>query len=192
MSPHRTALFVLAALFTAALSSAASACCSWGAPAPITYAPPVTYAPTGCGGCGTPTAAVVYAEPVAPAPPPVATWSTGCGCACGCRGFFSATVPAVEPYPIAPAPIYVVNQGPDYTGPGIMVPYHTWTPGASYVGPGSYPYLHGYGYHHGWGYRYGWHRPFFAPRVRVSYGPRFYGHPFYHRPVWGPAMHHYR
>lgn len=191
MSLHRNALFVLAALFTAGLSSAASACCSWGVEAPVTYAP------TGCGGCGTPTAAIVYAQPVAPAPPPVAvsTWTGGCGCACGCRGFYSYLAPAAEPMPLAPAPIYVTNQGPDFTGPGIMVPYHTWTPASSYVVPGAYPYQpgygYGYGYRHGYGYRYGLHRPYIG--ARVAYHGHFYGRPLYHgaTPGWRPAMHRY-
>jgi hypothetical protein len=170
MSLRRTVFLVLAFAFTAGMTSVASA---------------------GCGGCGTPTAAVVYAQPVAPTPPRVAvsawTWGTTWGVGCGChRAYVYAATPAVELMPIAPAPIYVVNQGPDYTGPGIMVPYHTWTPASSYVVPGSYPYR---GYR--WGYRYGWRRPFFAPRVRVSYGPRFYGHPFYHRSGWGAAPRHF-
>jgi hypothetical protein len=174
--------FGLALLFTAGMTSAASACCDWGYQAPVTYSYAPTYA-TGCGGCGTPTAAVVYAQPVAPTPPPVAvtawSWGTHWGC-CHRTAFAYAATPAVELMPVAPAPIYVVNQGPDYTGPGIMVPYHTWTPASSYVVPGSHPYVSGYGYRR-WGYRYGWHRPFLAPRLRVSYGARFYGHPFYRR-----------
>lgn len=199
MSFRRPVLLVLALLFTAGMSSVAAAgCCGWGVQAPVAYAP------AGCGGCGAPTAAVVYAQPVAPAPPVAVrrwAWGTRWGTAwgCGCRrAYFYAATPAVELTPIAAAPIYVVNQGPDYTGPGIMVPYHTWTPSASYVVRGSYPYVAGYGYrgyrygyHSRWGYGYGWRRPLFAPRVRVSYGSRFYGHPFYHRPAWGPAMHRY-
>lgn len=189
----RVAFFALVALFTAATTSIASAgCCGWGVQAPITYAP------AGCGGCGAPSAAIVYAAPVAPAPPPVAVgWGWGAGCGCH-RAFVYAATPAIQVTPVAVAPIYVVDQGPDYTGPGIMVPYHTWTPSASYVVRGSYPYVAGYGYrgyrygyHSRWGYGYGWRRPLFAPRVRVSYGSRFYGHPFYHRPAWGPAMHRY-
>ncbi|HEY5067619.1 MAG TPA: hypothetical protein VIJ04_22685 [Xanthobacteraceae bacterium] len=166
MSHHRVVLAVLATLFTAGISSAASAnCCGWGAAAPVAYAP-VTYASAGCGGCGTPTAAVVYAQPVAPAPVVYGAWS-GCG---HCGGGLFTYAPAVEAIAIAPAPLYVVNQGPDYTGPGIMVPYHTWTPSASYVVPGSYPY--GYGYH-----RYGYaHRPVYGHRygygVRYGYGAR--------------------
>jgi hypothetical protein len=166
-------LFVLGFLFTASMTSVASAgCCGWGVQAPVVYAS------TGCGGCGTPTAAVVYAQPVAPTPPPVVvrswdwtrvaaptwgntwggTWGTNWGC-CH-RAFVYAATPAVELMPVAPAPIYVVNQGPDYTGPGITVPYHTWSPASSYVVPGSYPYYRGY---HRWGYRYGWRRSYWGP-----------------------------
>jgi hypothetical protein len=167
MSLRRTALCVLAFLSTAGMTSVASAgCCGWGVQAPVAYAS------AGCGGCGTPTAAVVYAQPVAPTPPPVVvrgwdwtpTWGAAWGTNWGCchRTFVYAATPAVELMPVAPAPIYVVNQGPDYTGPGIVVPYHTWTPASSYVVPGSYPYL-SRGYHR-WGYRYGWRRPFLATR----------------------------
>jgi len=187
MSLHRVVLVGVATLFTAGISSAASAgCCGWGAAAaPVAYAP-VSYASAGCGGCGTPTAAVVYAQPVAPpqvlyaepvaAPAPVVygAWN-GCG---HCGGGFVSYAPAVEAIAVAPAPIYVVNQGPDYTGPGIMTPFHTWTPSASYVVPGSYPYRPGYGYHrYGYGYRYGYvHRPVYwrhygyGARVGVRYG----------------------
>lgn len=204
MSLHRVTLFVLAALFTAGVSSAASACCGgWGVQAPVAYTSAGYGGYTGCGGCGTPTAAIVYAAPVAPAPPPApVVWGGGCGCACGCRGLLlSYATPAVEPMPVAPAPIYVVNQGPDYTGPGIMVPYHTWTPAQSYVTPGAYPYLRGWGYgygyrgygYRGWGYGYGVHRAFYAPGVHVAFHGGFYGHGFYHRPmpVWHAGMHRY-
>jgi hypothetical protein len=178
MSLHRVSLFVLALLFTAGMTSVASAgCCGWGVQAPVAYAP----ADYGCGGCGAPTAAVVYAQPVAPAPPPVAMASWGWGTGCGChRAVVYAA--AAEPTLIAPAPIYVVNQGPDYTGPGMMVPYRTWSPGAPYIGPGAYPYLPGYGY------GYGVHRPFFAPRARLAYGHRFYGRPV---SFARPALHRY-
>ena len=181
MSLHRVLVAVVATIFTAGISSAASArCCGWGASAPVVYAP-VTYASAGCGHCGTPSAAVVYAQPVMPAPAPVVatTWGS-CGCACGCRGLISYATPGVEPIAIAPAPIYVVNQGPDYTGPGIMTPFHTWTPSASYVVPGTYPYA--YGYH-----RYGYiHRRVFWHRYGVRYGR----HVVYRGHVWGgPATH---
>jgi hypothetical protein len=197
MTHNRVVLAVLATLFTAGISSAASAgCCGWGAAAaPVAYAP-VSYASTGCGGCGTPTAAVVYAQPVAPAPAPVAygAWGNGCG---HCGGGFISYAPAVEAIAIAPAPIYVVNQGPDYTGPGIMTPFHTWTPSASYVVPGSYPYRAGYGYGY---HRYGYvHRRVFwrGYGVRYGYGVRggYIGarHVVYRGGVYGrPMMRRYR
>ncbi len=156
MSVNRAVLFVLAALSTVAMTSAASA---------------------GCGGCGT----RVYVRPVIAVPPPrpvfvhtwTRTWTHTCGCACSCRGLF-----AYAPTPIAPAPIYVVDQGPDYTGPGIMVPYHTWT----------HPYLPGYRYGYGrfryrhYGYGFGVHRVFRT---------RFHRHAFFHRTtfVGKPGMH---
>jgi hypothetical protein len=170
MSLHRIGLFVIAALFTAATASAASAgCCDRGL--------------FGCGGCGTPTAAVVYAQPVAPpavvyaqpvappqvvyaqpvAPAPVVVRSsTGCGC--GQRVVYAA--PVVEPTPIAPAPIYVANQGPEYDGPGIVVPYRTWRPT-----PAIRPYPH-FGR---FGYRYPVHR------MHVAYHGHFHGYTHYHR-----------
>jgi len=198
MSLHRPTLLVLAVLFSAGMTSVASAgCCGWEVQAPVAYAA-VAYG--GCGGCGTPTAATVYAEPVAPAPPPapvaVSPWAWGTGCGCHHAAVYAAV--AAEPTLIAPAPIYVVNQGPDYTGPGIMVPYRTWPPAASYITRGAYPYVPGYGYGYGYGYRrygyhYGVHRPFVAPRARFAYRAHFYGHPFYRRPLplGRPAFHHY-
>jgi hypothetical protein len=175
MSVHRAVLFVLAALSTVGMTSAASA---------------------GCGGCGTP----VYARPVIVAPPPrpvfVHTWWRTCGCACSCRGLYGyGYAAAVEPTPIAPAPIYVVNQGPDYTGPGIMVPYHTW----------NYPYLAGYRYgygrfhyrHYGYGrfgYRYygyrGVHRAFW-PRRHVVYHTGYHTRVNHPMSTGGPVVHHH-
>jgi hypothetical protein len=168
MSVYRASLFVVAGLFTAAMTSAASAgCCGgWGVQAPIVQTP-LVYGSTGCGGCGTPSAAIVYAQPVAPAPAPVIATNWGCGCR---RTFVYAATPAIEVTPVQAAPIYIVNQGPDYTGPGIMVPYHTWAPAGGYVGPGAYPYFHGYGPR----------RAYFGPYRHFGvYHTRFYG-----RPVW--------
>ena len=169
MSLHRGMLFALALLFTGGMTSVASA---------------------GCGGCGTPTAAIVYAAPVAPAPRIAwQTWGWGTGCGCH-RAFVYAATPTVTLTPIAAAPIYVVDQGPDYSGPGITIPYHLWTTG-SYIVPGTYPYYwhrHRYGYGH-W---YWHHRHFFAPRRYVWYHRHFYGHHSYHRPWWGMHHHWYR
>jgi hypothetical protein len=123
MSRHRAILVALATLFTAGTTSAALACCEWGNPAPLAYQW------SGCGGCGPAMAPVTYAEPVfaggcggcgaplATYAQPAVGWGGGCGCSgCGGCGGGYAT-PAIEPTPIAPSPIYVVNQGPDYTGP---------------------------------------------------------------------------
>ena len=67
-------------------------------------------------------------------------WGGGCGCCGGCSGLFIAGFAAV------PTPIYVVNQGPDYSGPGVMVPYGTYSP---YNGvAGRYPYVGDYAYRH--------------------------------------------
>ncbi|HML07095.1 MAG TPA: hypothetical protein VK430_03065 [Xanthobacteraceae bacterium] len=157
MSLHRATLLVFAALFTAGMTSASLACCEWGGPAPLAYTV------NGCGGCGA-SAAVVYGEPVAPPlPPPVLAVRTS-GCGCGHPVVYAA--PAIEPMPIVPAPIYVVNQGPEYAGPGIMVPYRVWSPAA--FAPEQYPYMPGYG-----SYPY---RPRFAYRHPHYYGPH-YGRP---------------
>ena len=200
MSLHRIVLVGLATLFTAGISSAALAdCCGWGGAAPVAYAP-VSYASAGCGGCGTPTAAVVYAQPVAPAPMPVVYggWGGGCG---HCGGGLVSYAPAVEAIAIAPAPLYVVNQGPDYTGPGIMAPFHTWMPSASYVAPGSYPYAAGYGAYHRYGYGYGyvrrpvyWRHYGYGARYGMRYGYGVRGgyigarHLVYRGTTWGRTI----
>lgn len=191
MSLHRATLFAITALFAAGMTSIASAgYYDWGVSAPIAYAP------AGCGGCGAPTAVIIYAQPVAPAPVPVMvrTWSTGCGC--------QQPVVYAAPTPIAPAPIYVVNQGPEYAGPGLMVPYRTWSPAAAYGPQSEYPYVPGYGYGHGYGYRTpayyphpfyrGYHgvAPRFAYRERVFAHPHYYGpHHYGPMPRWRPYPH---
>ena len=40
-----------------------------------------------------------------------------------------------------PSPPYVVDQGPDYSGPGMFVPYGTYAPGAAYAPAINYPYV---------------------------------------------------
>lgn len=175
MSLHRVVLAGLAAVFTVGTTSIASAG-GWG------------WAPGwgGCGTCGVPSAAVVFAQPVAPLPPPppppLVRWTMGCGC--HSVVFARPFAPVLEPVPIAPAPIYVVNQGPEYAGPGIMVPYHTWTPTPGYGPAFGYPHrpYYGYGYH----YRYGYGVHAWPYRTHVAYHRPFIGHP-YHRwpmPLW--------
>ncbi len=202
MSFNRTALVALATLFTVGMTSLASACCDWGfSAAPVIYAPvavgPVAYG--GCGGCGGPTAAAVYAQPVAPSPIYVggfgngwggnawgygASWGGGwggCGCgACGCnRGLIGWG---------APSPLYVVNQGPAYTGPGLMVPYNTYTPDTAYAPAADYPYVPADQYAtpaYNPYFEHLYYRPRYAYRGPVYAHPRAYGPmPGYYRRHW--------
>jgi hypothetical protein len=157
---HRVTLVALATFLTAGLSSAAFAgCCGWGTPAPVVYAT------SGCGGCG---ASVAYVQPA-----PVATWGTGCGCG---QSVVYAAAPVVEPQ-IAAAPIYVVDQGPEYSGPGIMIPYRTWSPAVAAAV--DYPYVSGGYGSEGYGYGGAYHH---GPRY--AYGQRFYGHPHHMSHGW--------
>jgi hypothetical protein len=89
MSLHRVIFVALATLFTVGMTSFASAgCCGWGYSAPVTYGG-YGYGAYGgyggCGGCGAPTAAVVFAQPVAPAPIAVSAAITPFGGPC-CGG----------------------------------------------------------------------------------------------------------
>jgi len=169
-------------VFATVLTSAAFAgCggCGWGYPAPIAYAPapvysqgcggcgasiavtyaqPVVYMQSGCGGCGGAVAVtyaqpVVQAVPVMPAPIAVDNWDTGGfgGCGCGSCGGCGNALAYAQP---AAAPMYVVNQGPEYSGPGLMVPYGTYSPATNLAAPGEYPYIGARGY--GYGPRYGY------------------------------------
>jgi hypothetical protein len=184
MSLYRVVLVGLAAVFTVGMTSFASAGGwgyggGWGGGWGSGF---------GCGGCAAPSAAFVYAQPVAPLPPPLPVVTGGCGCGCGC-GHQSVVyaAPPIEPTPIAPAPIYVVNQGPTYEGPGITVPYHTWAPVSGY-GPvvrHGYGLGYGYGHHFGYGHRWG-----YGYRPHLAYHRPFIGYP--HRrwpmPTWrGPS-----
>jgi len=175
MTSYRALLVASAIAFTAAMTSVASACCDWAPVAPVVYAQPAplpVYA-GGCGGCGCGLcggcggcAPAVIAAPVLPAPAPA--W--GCG---GCAATY------IEPTPIAPAPIYVVNQGPDYTGPGIIVPYHTYSPAAAYSPAVDYPYVPNPAYAYGSGYAGGYYHH------HRHYGPRYAYHRYwrYHGPL---------
>jgi len=171
MSLYRVVLVSLAAAFTVGMTSFASAGgwgwgSGWGAGWGSGF---------GCGGCAAPSAAVIYAQPVAP-PPVVVGWTGGCGCGCGGCGHQSLVyaAPPIEPTPIAPAPIYVVNQGPAYEGPGITVPYHTWSPVSAYGPAAEYPDDAGYGLGYGYGYR---HHLGYGYGHRLGYGLG-YGHRF--------------
>jgi len=214
MSFHRSILVAIATMITVGMTQVAFAgCCDWGGQAPVVYAQPgcggcgtVAYAPiiyatpiapqpiaVGCGGCGAPvtccasSVAVTYAAPVA-------QWGGGCG-GCGApvgyggyggfgggySGCGNCGVPAVY---TTPAPLYVVNQGPDFEGPGLMVPYHSYAPPAEYAPPPAYPpYAGGYG--GGYPHRYYPHvaygAGYYHPHVMAPhYGPR----PYWHRPAY--------
>ncbi len=89
MSFHRVLVVAVATLFTVGMTSIASAnCCGWGYSAPVAYAPMTPAVYGGCGACAAPTAAAVYAQPVAPAPimvNPVVPTAFGGPC-CGWSG----------------------------------------------------------------------------------------------------------
>ncbi len=172
MSLYRVALAACAVLLATVFSSAAFAGCCGGcggcggyvvmtyAPAPVQYAVPVP--------------APVAPLPIAPAPIGVDHWDTGgwggwnnwsgggswggCGCCCNrglfTNGFFGS--PAV-------APIYIVNQGPQYSGPGIMIPSLSYSPGEGVAAPGAYPYIGHYPY-----------RPYYSRYARGVH--RYYWH----------------
>jgi hypothetical protein len=179
MSLYRVVLAGLAAVFTVGMTSLASAGC-YGCAMPA----PIQYAPSYCGGCGVPTAAIVYAQPVMPAPPVAYGFAGGCGC--GHQSVVYAA-PPIAPTPIAPAPIYVVNQGPEYDGPGITVPYHTWAPVSAYGPVAEYPDDEGYGMGYGMGYGrgYGYRHHFYGHRYGPGYG---YGPGLGLRYGYGPSL----
>ena len=236
MSFHRGVFAALVALFTVGLTSMASAgCCDGGYAAPITYSysqvAPVAYGGYGgCGGCGAPTAAVVYAQPVVPAPIAVNTccgtawggtsywgnsgccgrglfsgsgwssnwntcgncgqvsWSVGCG-SCGATNWGTGCGNCG-----GGSPLYVVNQGPDFSGPGLMQPYATYSPDTAYAPASNYPYVPGYGYgpapvpppyyaHLYYHPHYAYRAPLYAPHPRY-YGPMPYRYRgYWHRPL---------
>lgn len=229
MSFHRLVLVAAAALFTLGMTSLASAgCCGVS---------------VGC--CGTPTAAVVYAMPVAPAPAvvpapvPVAPapigiattvtpfggpccapngcgdcggwngwsagtnwsfggcggcgwngWSTswrfsGCGGCCGgCGGCGSCGGCCARTAAYVTSPLYVVNQGPVYSGPGMMIPYQTYSPETAYAPAVNYPYVPGFGYGD-----YGTAAPAYSPYYPPYYRRHHVRHAWYYRhsrpvPYW--------
>jgi hypothetical protein len=84
----------------------------------------------------------------------------GCGGCGGCSTTFGY-------HPVAPSPLYVVNQGPEYSGPGLTVPFGTYSPATNVAAPGAYPYVGGSGYDYG--HRYA--RPYYRSRYTYqSYG----------------------
>src|SRR5580698_9970018 len=191
MSFKRSILVAIATLITMGMTQVAFAqtgCggCGTAAYAPVIYATPIAPAPiaVGCGNCGAPvtccapSVAASYAAPVA-------QWGSGCG-GCGTpvgyggygggySGCGNCGVPAVY---TTPAPLYVVNQGPAFEGPGLMVPYHSYAPPVEYAPPPAYPpyaggYAGGYGGAYGGGYGGGYARPY-PMRPHLAYGGGYY------------------
>ena len=128
----------------------------------------VTYVSAGCGGCGTPTAAVVYAQPVAPAP--VVYGAVRAAAAIVAAGSFAYRAGGRGDRRRAGAALRRQSGTGLYGSRHHGAVSHLDAVARSYVVPGSYPY--GYGYH-----RYGYaHRPVYGHRygygVRYGYGAR--------------------
>lgn len=177
MSFYRFGLAASITLLVAVMSSAAFAGCGGcGGGYTVIYAQPQAYAPLPIEYAQpAPVAPLAYAPPpqlIVPAPIAVDHWDTqgfdffggpgygygygGCGCGCGrCaqRGFFANGGYA---FGGAPAPLYFVNQGPQYSGPAVMLPYPSYAPSAGIAAPWAYPYVGRY--------RYGAY-PYYAHRV---------------------------
>jgi hypothetical protein len=108
----------------------------------------------------------------------------GCGCGGGYRGY--AVQQAYETQP----PVYVVNQGPSYTGPGISVPIlNYWSHG----GTRAYPYIRGghHGYHQSHHYSGDGYSTEYQPQHwrRAAYAPQY---PRYERPRFHAPRPYYR
>lgn len=183
MSFYRTTFVAIATFFTIGMTSAALAGCGgcggcgrglfWGGGCGVSYAP-IIYAPARVHARVHVRTHVhihavrvtTYAQPLAPAP----IWVGGCGCG-GAIAYVAG--------PIARTPVLVVNQGPEFSGPGLMEPYRTYTPASVYAPRAAYPYLA-----RRWG-----HRPFYGARyaygAHVFYRSRFYGpRPYRAAPQW--------
>jgi hypothetical protein len=210
MSFQRSILVAIATLITVGMTQVAFAqygCggCGTAVYAPVIYATPVEPQPiaVGCGNCGAPV--TCCAPSVAAYAAPIAQWGGGCG-GCGApvgyggyggygggygggySGCGNCGTPAVY---TTPAPLYVVNQGPAFEGPGLMVPYHSYAPPVEYAPPPAYPpYAGGYGggyggeYGGGYGHPYYHHAAYGAGYPHMM-GPHYYGgRPMMHRPYW--------
>jgi hypothetical protein len=165
--------------------------------APIVYATPIAPSPItvgGCGVCGTPTIAAAFGTYgtgygtgwntgcgyCGAQSAPVSYYGTGYDTGCGTCGappsYYGNGCGGCQTQAVytTPAPLYVVNQGPDYSGPGLMVPYRTYAPPAEYAPPPAYPpYLNpAPGYYPGPVYRHAYYRP------------RGYGYGYGYAPRW--------
>ena len=177
MSFHRTILGACVAVFATAFASGAFAqCCGVVAVGPpVAVAPPVVAPVAVVQEVIQPVLAVpqvVPAVPIAPAPIAVDRWDTnGWGCG-GCGGYGGYGGCGGYGYGYRPmaavAPFYTVNQGPAYTGPGVMVPFGTYSPATGLAAPGAYPYIAGTrsGYYRP---RYAYRHPNVAPYRRYAH-----------------------
>src|SRR5580692_12782467 len=226
MSFQRSILVAIATLITVGMTQVAFAgCCEWGGQAPIAYAQtgcggcgtaayaPIIYATpveaqpiaVGCGGCGAPVTCCAPSVAAYAAPVGYGGGYGGYGGGYGGYGGYGGGyggcggcgTPAVY---TTPAPLYVVNQGPAFEGPGLMVPYHSYAPTAEYAPPPAYPpyaggygggYAGGYGGGYGGGYAHAYPMHphvayggggYYRPHVM---GPHYYGgRPMMHRSYW--------
>jgi hypothetical protein len=170
MSLHRVLAVAFALFISPSLMGAALAGCNGCGPppGPALAAPPIPgpgFGPGPCGGpCAAPRAlpALSPMEPVAIAAAPVAVdhWDTNgfgdcrgpgdyfgaCGGFAGCGpGPCGAPPPCVacrapRAYRSGPG-VYIVNQGPEYTGPNFMVTFKTYTPTTGLAAPSQFPYI---------------------------------------------------
>jgi hypothetical protein len=110
----------------------------------------------------------------------------GCGCWWQQAYYLQPALYVVDPYrapsALAPSPIYVVRQGPYYSGPGLMVPYQTWSPSVQvgaypYIGPRRYGGVRYYGYpRRAYRYQGYYQEPMVYPRrSAVRYPGRYRG-----------------
>lgn len=198
---------------------AGDGCCGMAAPVVYAAPAPVAVAPAPIAVVPAPIAVTVAATPFGG---PCCSWN-GCGdcggwSGCGnCGGGFPAAVGCgtcgggwggalgrcgncggcggCGPVAYAAPQLYVVNQGPVYSGPGLTVPYQTYSPETAYAPAADYPYVPGYGVPPVPGYPYapGYgaaQAPIYPPlyhhlyaRPRYAYRGPVYAHP---RRVYGP------
>jgi hypothetical protein len=158
MSFSRTILGTCVAVFATVFASVAFAQCGGcglvAVGGPVAVAPPLVQPVAVVQEVIQPVVAipqVIPAVPVAPAPIAVDHWDTnGWGGGCGGCGYRAAI-----------NPLYTVNQGPAYTGPGLMVPFGTYSAATGVAAPGAYPYIGSGRYYYR--PRYAYRRPYISP-----------------------------
>jgi hypothetical protein len=102
-------------------------------------------------------------------------WNWGRGSGCGNCGGCGGGCGQAAAY--APSSLYVVNQGPTYSGPAATIPYATYSPEAAYAPAADHPYVPGYGYGRP-AYPGYYARPYY--RQRYAYHAPVYMHPRYY------------